>query len=51
VTIGVSDQNNKTSEQIDLNLAQNNNQEIILNLFNSSATSQTAQTGGVNATA
>ena len=51
VTIEVSDQNNKTSEQIVLNLAQNTNQEIILNLFNSSATSQTAQSSGVNATA
>jgi hypothetical protein len=51
VTIGVSDQKNKTSEQIVLNLAQNSNQEIILNLFNSSATSQTTQSTGVNATA
>lgn len=51
VTIGVSDQKNKTSEQIVLNLAQNSNQEIILNLFNSSAASQTAQSSGVSATA
>jgi len=45
VTIGVSDQQNQAPEQITLNLQQNSNQEIILNLFNSTANSSTASSG------
>jgi hypothetical protein len=50
VTIGVSNQQNQSAEQITLNLNQNTNQQIILNLFNSTASS-TAQGSGVNLTA
>jgi len=49
VTIGVAQQNQKP-EQITLNLNQNSNQQIILNLFNSTAAS-TTQGSGVNVTA
>ena len=45
VTIGVSGQQNQAPEQITLNLQQNSNQEIILNLFNSTATSPAASSG------
>jgi hypothetical protein len=50
VTIGVSGQPNQAPEQITLNLNQNSNQEIILNLFNSTANSSTAASR-LNATA
>ncbi len=50
VTIGVANQQGQTPEQITLNLAQNSNQEIVLNLFNSLA-SNSAQSSGVNVTA
>jgi hypothetical protein len=50
VTIGVANQQNQSPEQITLNLNQNTNQQIILNLFNSTA-SNTAQGSGVNLTA
>jgi hypothetical protein len=50
VTIGVSNQQNQSPEQITLNLNQNTNQQIILNLFNSTASSA-AQGSGVNVTA
>jgi hypothetical protein len=50
VTIGVSGQPNQASEQITLNLNQNSNQQIILNLFNSTANSSTAASR-LNATA
>jgi hypothetical protein len=50
VTIGVSNQQNQSAEQITLNLNQNTNQQIILNLFNSTASSAT-QGSGVNLTA
>lgn len=49
VTIGVSNQNNQSPEQITLNLNQNSNQQIILNLFNSTA--NTAQGSAVSVTA
>jgi hypothetical protein len=50
VTIGVASQPNQSPEQITLNLNQNSTQQIILNLFNSSASS--AQQGsGVSLTA
>jgi len=49
VTIGVAQQN-QAPEQITLNLNQNSNQQIILNLFNSTAAS-TTQSSGVNVTA
>ena len=39
VTIGVASQPNQSPEQITLNLNQNSNQQIILNLFNSTASS------------
>jgi hypothetical protein len=48
VTIGVSGKQNQTPEQITLNLS--SNQQIILNLFNSTA-SNAAQDGGVSLTA
>ena len=48
LTIGVS-QPNQTPEQITLNLNPNSNQQIILNLFNSTASSVTQ--GGVSVTA
>ena len=41
VTIGVSGQANQAPEQITLNLNQNSNQQIILNLFNTTANSST----------
>jgi len=50
VSIGVAQQN-QAPEQITLNLNQNSNQQIILNLFNSTAASSTAQGSGVNVTA
>jgi hypothetical protein len=50
VTIGVADQQGQSPEQITLNLNQNSNQEIVLNLFNSAASS-TTQGSGVNVTA
>ena len=50
VTIGVANQQNQSPEQVTLNLNQNTNQQIILNLFNSTA-SNTAQGSGVNLTA
>jgi len=49
VTIGVAQQN-QAPEQITLNLNQNSNQQIILNLFNSTAAS-TKQGSGVNVAA
>ena len=39
VTIGVASQPNQSPEQITLNLNQNSNQQIILNLFNGTASS------------
>jgi hypothetical protein len=45
VTIGVSGQQNQAPEQITLNLKPNSNQEIILNLFNSTANGPTASSG------
>ncbi len=42
VTIGVANQQNQGPEQITLNLSQNSNQQIILNLFNSTASSSGA---------
>ena len=45
VTIGVSGQQNQAPEQITLNLQPNSNQEIILNLFNSTANAPTASSG------
>lgn len=50
VTIGVAQQN-QAPEQITLNLNQNSNQQIILNLFNSTAASSTTQSSGVSVTA
>jgi hypothetical protein len=50
VTIGVSGQQSQAPEQITLNLQPNSNQEIILNLFNSTANSSTVGSG-LNATA
>lgn len=50
LTIGVANQQGQTPEQITLNLAQNSIQEIVLNLFNGSATSS-SQGSGVNVTA
>lgn len=55
VTIGVANQQNQSPEQITLNLSQNSNQQIILNLFNSTAsgsgTSSTTPGSGVSVTA
>lgn len=53
VTIGVANQQNQNPEQITLNLNQNSNQQIILNLLNSTASSaaSTTQGSGVNVTA
>jgi hypothetical protein len=45
LTIGVANQAGQTPQQITLNLAQTANQEIILNLFNSTAASTTAGSG------
>jgi len=42
VTIDVANQQNQSPEQITLNLSQNSNQQIILNLFNSTASSSGA---------
>jgi hypothetical protein len=50
LTIGVAQQPNATPEQITLNLSQTANQEIILNLFNSTAAS-TSASSGVNVSA
>jgi hypothetical protein len=50
VTISVSGQANQAPEQITLNLNQNSNQQIILNLFNSTANGSTGG-GAINATA
>jgi len=50
VTIGTAGQQNQSPQQITLNLNQNSNQEIILNLFNSTA-SNSAQGSGVSVTA
>ena len=50
VTIGVASQANQAPEQITLNLNQSSNQEIVLNLFNSTSTSS-ASGSNVNATA
>ena len=44
VTIGVANQG-QTPEQVTLNLNKNSNQEIILNLFNSTASNSTPGTG------
>jgi len=49
VTIAVSNQQNQNPEQITLNLGQNTNQQIVLNLLNSSATASTG--GSVNVSA
>jgi len=49
VTIGVASQAGQNPEQITLNLNQNSNQQIILNLFNGSASS--AQSNGVSVSA
>ena len=55
VTIGVANQQNPSPEQITFNLSQSSNQQIILNLFNSTAgssgTSGAAQGSGVSVTA
>ena len=55
VTIGVGNQQNQSPEQITLNLSQNSNQQIILNLFNSTdasgGTSSTTPGSGVSVTA
>ena len=56
VTIGVANQQNQNPEQITLNLNQNSNQQIILNLLNSAASSttgapSTTQGSGLNVTA
>jgi len=45
LTIGVANQAGQTPEQFTLNLAQTANQEIILNLFNSTASSASASSG------
>ena len=50
ITIGVSGQANQAPEQITLNLNQNSNQQIILNLFNTTANSSTTG-GSLSATA
>lgn len=50
VTIGVANQQGASPEQITLNLNPNSNQEIVLNLFNSTATSST-QSSGVSVSA
>ena len=50
VTIGLASQQNQSPEQITLNLNQNSNQEIILNLFNSTPSSA-EQGSGVSVTA
>jgi hypothetical protein len=49
VTISMANQDSQTPEQITLNLQQNSNQQIILNLFNSTANTSTSS--GVNVTA
>jgi hypothetical protein len=56
LTIGVSSQQNQAPEQFTLNLNQNTNQEIILNLFNTLASttdagSSTSSQSTVSATA
>jgi hypothetical protein len=50
VTIGVANQANQAPEQVTLNLNQNSNQEIVLNLFNSTSNSATPGSS-INATA
>ncbi len=50
VTLSLSNQQNRNPEQITLNLNQNSNEQVILNLFNSTAAS-TAQSSGVSVTA
>ena len=47
LTIGVSNQQNQNPEQITLNLNQNSNQQIILNLLNSAASSTTSSAPAV----
>jgi hypothetical protein len=49
VTVSVANQQNQAPEQITLNLGQNSNQQIILNLFNSTASQ--SQSSAVNVTA
>ncbi|HUO17226.1 MAG TPA: hypothetical protein VMX38_19745 [Verrucomicrobiae bacterium] len=49
VTVGVSGQgSSSTPEQITFNLNPNSNQEIVLNLFNSSTTTTPSQSSGVS---
>ena len=50
LTIGVTQPGQSSPEQVTLNLNQNNNQQIVLNLFNSTATSA-AQGSGVSVSA
>ena len=50
VTIGVASQQGQTPEQITLNLNQNSNEQIILNLLNSTASTPT-QGSGLSVTA
>ena len=45
VTIGVANQQNQTSEQITLNLNPNSNEQIVLNLLNSTSSSSTQGSG------
>jgi len=50
VSISVANAQNQSPEQITLNLNQNSNQQIVLNLFNSTA-APPAQSGGVSVSA
>jgi len=49
LTLSVANQQNQNPEQVTINLSQNSNEQIVLNLFNSSTTSP-AQGSGVNVT-
>jgi hypothetical protein len=50
VTVGVANQQGQTPEQITLNLNPNSNEQIVLNLFNSTTTAS-SQSSGLNVTA
>jgi hypothetical protein len=48
LTVSLANPQSQTPEQITLNLAQNSNQQIVLNLFNSSSASSAAAGGGLS---
>jgi hypothetical protein len=51
VTVGVSNQQNQNPEQVTLNLNQNSNEQIVLNLLNSAASTTATPASSVNLSA